>query len=165
MLKAATYCLDTFVCGLQSVGEYLFVATRPKKAVDTTHPFDAPVRVPSHVACILFKFATEGSEAIVADRCKTLSRLKERRDKLQCKEDSLHQALHPEVAEVVRGKRILLFKELLEEIQYDDLGVVELMVQGVKLVGEMDEVGIWKKSEEKRAKCSIEQVWANATET
>ena len=49
-----------------------------------------------------------------------------------------------EVAGVVREKQVLLFKEMLQEIGNDDLDVVNLLVTGVKIVGDLPRVGIWK---------------------
>ena len=39
---------------------------------------------------------------------------------------------------------MLLFKEMLQGINYDDPDVVNLLVTGVKIVGDLPRVGIWK---------------------
>lgn len=43
------------------------------------------------------------------------------------------------VAEVTKGKRILLTKEILEELDYDDLGVLSLLEVGSTLAGEIEQ--------------------------
>ena len=47
------------------------------------------------------------------------------------------------VAQIVRNKQILLFEEILNTISYDDMGVVDLLRNGVRIVWNMDRVGIW----------------------
>ena len=43
-------------------------------------------------------------------------------------ESQLALSMHPEVAEVLKGKRICLWQEMLQAIDYSDMGVVhELM--------------------------------------
>ena len=46
--------------------------------------------------------------------------------------------------EVVEEKRILLFREMLTSIGYDDMGVIDLLTQGVKITGVLQRTGIWK---------------------
>eukprot|EP00973_Karenia_brevis_P083905 11642981-Karenia_brevis.AAC.1 len=47
---------------------------------------------------------------------------------------------------------------MLEDIDYDDLGVVNYLTQGVKVVGNLETVGIWK-PQDRRAACSVQAVW------
>ena len=52
--------------------------------------------------------------------------------------------MHPEVAEVPKGKRICLWQEMLQAIDYSDMGVVhELM--GSHFVGSCEPTGLWPK--------------------
>ena len=52
-------------------------------------------------------------------------------EQLQKEEDALHKKLHAEVREVIKKKEILLFKEMLTGIDYDDMSVVRLLSLGV----------------------------------
>eukprot|EP00973_Karenia_brevis_P000869 119556-Karenia_brevis.AAC.1 len=47
-------------------------------------------------------------------------------------EGALHQTLHKDVEAIVKEKKILLFKRMLEDIGYDDMAVVDYLVEGVK---------------------------------
>ena len=60
-------------------------------------------------------------------------------------ETDLHARLDPGVEEVVRTKRILLWKEMLESINYPDIGVVEEFCDGATLTGPTFETGLWPK--------------------
>ena len=76
----------------------------------------------------------------------------------------MHGKLSSEVEKVVSPKQILLFKEMLVDLRYDDLEVIEVLTAGVKLVGEVPNRGIWKVDHEKRARCTVESLWASAPE-
>eukprot|EP00973_Karenia_brevis_P051938 7214999-Karenia_brevis.AAC.1 len=55
-------------------------------------------------------------------------------------ERDLHKKLHPDVERVVADKRILLFRRMLKDIDYDDVAVAEYLVGGVKVVGDLEKV-------------------------
>eukprot|EP00973_Karenia_brevis_P001233 168764-Karenia_brevis.AAC.1 len=79
-------------------------------------------------------------------------------EELEAKEKALHLNLHSDVEKVVADKKILLFSRMFEDIDYDDLGVVNYLIQGVKVVGNLETVGIWK-PQDRRAACSVQAVW------
>ena len=58
--------------------------------------------------------------------------------KLADAEMDLHKSLPAPLAKVLEGKRLLLWRGLLEKYGYDDMGVVPFMFEGVKLVGAHD---------------------------
>ena len=66
---------------------------------------------------------------------------------LELKKDeaALHSQMDPSVAAVLKGKRILLWKNMLEYIDYEDMGVVAEMTEGARLVGEAESTGLWPK--------------------
>ena len=49
------------------------------------------------------------------------------------------------MAGVLRGKRILLWKQMLESIEYEDMEVVNEFASGTRLVGEAPTTGLWPK--------------------
>ena len=55
--------------------------------------------------------------------------------KLGDKECELHGSFPEPLRKVLRGKKLLLWKALLEKYDYDDMGVIPFMLEGVKLVG------------------------------
>ena len=72
--------------------------------------------------------------------------------------------MSPGVKAVCRGKNVLVFKEMLKDIGYQDLGVADLLVTGVKTVGEIPKTGLWK-PKVTPAICSIKTLWERAKAT
>eukprot|EP00435_Cladocopium_sp_Y103_P041156 s1982_g11.t1 len=48
-------------------------------------------------------------------------------------------ARHPAVAELTAGKRLLLTREMLEDVGYEDVAAINLLSQGATLAGEVEE--------------------------
>ena len=133
------------------------------KAKKLVHPFDRPVVVPPKVAAAICRSASLGPGALANHRSTTLKYYENKASSLQQAEDSLHSKLESGIQEVVKTKRILLFKEMLRDIGYDDLGVADLLVTGVKIVGTLPKIGIWK-PEDRQAKVSIKAALREAME-
>ncbi len=133
-----------------------------RAASKLNHPLDNPVAVPPQVAKTLVYLAEAGPDKINSDRQETIKRIERWIKDLQTEEDRLHQSLHPDTRRVVEGKRILAFKRLLESINYDDVEVYKLLITGIRLVGTLARVGIWRPDFSKRAKQPVESVWHEA---
>ena len=97
------------------------------------HPFDRTIRVPPAVATAMATIAKKGPTGIKEKRERVLDFWKSRKLELEAQEKSLKSKLDPEVARIVEPKAVLLFKEMLEEIRYDDMAVVELLTTGIKV--------------------------------
>ena len=59
---------------------------------------------------------------------------------LQKEEQNIHAALPDHARVILQGKRILLWKTLLERYNYDDMEVVDELLKGVDLVGPVGQV-------------------------
>jgi hypothetical protein len=142
------------------------VAWEPHRFVEEAkllkHPLDEIIKVPPAVACALLAQASLGPLNLVHERDQTIRWMQCRRQELAEEELKLKSKLHPEVRSVVEQKQILLFKELLIGMGYDDIGVADLLITGVKLVGTVDRVGIWVPDESRIAKSTVESLWASA---
>ena len=57
-------------------------------------------------------------------------------------QDNAHRP--PHVAAVTSGKRILLTREILSELEYDDMGVLSLLEDSATLAGEVEETSIFQ---------------------
>ena len=53
-------------------------------------------------------------------------------------EKALHESLPGPLQKVLQDKKLLVWKALLEKYEYDDMGVVPFMLEGVRLVGMHD---------------------------
>ena len=131
-------------------------------AKQLTHPLDEHVRVPVSLAQVIYDWAWMGPEGIKHKRKNNLAYYERRAQELQKEEDELQAKLMPEVREVIKGKRILLFKEMLKDIHYDDMSVVELLTLGVRIVGLCENTGIWTNTDDKLPKTNVRHLWASA---
>ena len=94
--------------------------------------------------------------AIAQSRASTLDHYRRRKDELAEEEAKVHESLHPKVRSIVASKQILLFKEMLLDIEYDDMAV-----EGVELVGMLKPTGILKPARNEPS-CAIMALWASA---
>ena len=148
------------MCG--ELGEYWTPEEFVDLAKECIHPMDSEVKVPQRIANVIYDIAVNGKQWVLDKRRSTVEHYTKIRRDLSTEEAELHDKLHPELEKVVSRKHILLFRKMLMDVQYDDMGVVDILTQGVKIVGELPNTGIWKKDEEKRPKCSIKHLWASA---
>ena len=109
------------------------------------HPLDAVPVSPPEVAEVIFKMATGGPSSVRLHRTETLRHYIDLEKQLRVSEAELHASLHPDVEKVVANKRILLFEAMLKDIKFDDLPVVNLLKEGIKLTGELDDLEFWQK--------------------
>eukprot|EP00435_Cladocopium_sp_Y103_P025636 s2471_g6.t1 len=107
-------------------------------AQQTMHPMDSV----DHVEAVT-KFAMEFNlqyppHVIKLERKKNLLQARLLAKQCEQQEKELHASLPPCLQKVLQGKRLLVWKKLLEKFDYDDMGVFDFMVSGVDLVGKHD---------------------------
>eukprot|EP00435_Cladocopium_sp_Y103_P026492 s3071_g6.t1 len=108
-----------------------------EKALKATHPMDNTSV--SLVTLEAIQFVVNNDPRLVEiERKKNLLKAKIRAKQLETQEHALHQSLARPVQSVVKDKKLLLWKQLLEELAYDDMEVVHFMTRGVPLVGAHD---------------------------
>ncbi len=144
------------------VGRYWSKKEFVEESAKLVHPYDRPVRVPQRVAANMHFIASHSPEEVARFRAETLSWYTMRAAQLETEEKSLHAKLHPDVERVVKNKKILLFKEMLKDIRYDDAEVASLLVVGCRVMGTLGKTGIWQGDDTKSAQCPVDSVWANA---
>ena len=157
-------------CGTEVAASYKIEVGLPwnqdeflKEATKLRHPLDSDVRVAPAVAKVFYECARLGPDEVIARRKGVLKYWLARAMALEKQEEKLHACLNTDVAAAVAGKRILLFKEMLEAIHYDDLEVVGLLSTGIRLVGLLKQVGIWA-PKDAGPDCSIQALWWAAPE-
>ena len=114
------------------------------RAVKSQHPFLSGSGVPMELQLAIDTHIEWSNEQLCKyrlDWCKKWLVRAKQLDHLE-KESNSSRPVH--VAEVTKGKRILLTKEILEELNYDDLGVLSLMEEGATLAGEIEQTGIFQ---------------------
>ena len=132
------------------------------QAVTMKHPFDQKVRLPTAQARVVYEAATIGPSAVRRRRKEVLEHYEKIAAQLAPDEKKLHQKLNPKVERIVSEKKILLFKRMLKDIEFDDVEVADLLVTGVKLIGELEPKEFWTQDPSKMAKLTQEQLLGNA---
>ena len=113
------------------VGVYYTIKEHLETAKDLPGP-----RLPDPLRKNLFLILTEGPVAVSKMRLQALREVNELAAKLAEEEKTLRSSMHPDVEAVTKGKSISVFQALLEETNFPDMSVVDLLVSGVPLVGE-----------------------------
>ena len=111
------------------------------KAAQLTHPFDMPLPLDSANMDAMAFILTKGPAAVAAHRAKTLSYYVGLAKKLKSEEAALHEGLNPAIKPVLASKRLLLFKEMLQDAGVDDPGLFEDVRDGFRLVGDLKPSG------------------------
>ena len=114
----------------------------PVEFVDRARALQHPMAGPS-VVCDSFKKAlfanlTRSPSEIARARASFMDKVSSLVERLQPAEDALHASFPRELRQVLKGKRLLLFKELLEMYNYDDPQVWQLLRDGPTLTGCQD---------------------------
>lgn len=105
-----------------------------RKATELGHPANFCKRVPANIQEALDFHATHTFAEVSEHRlrwCRTWLKRAAQIDKLEKAEAATR---HPSTA----GKRIRLTKEILESLNYEDLGVLDLLENGLPLAGEVE---------------------------
>jgi hypothetical protein len=126
------------------------------------HPIDKVPELSPNACKVLHTIATLGPRAVARLRESQLEKYTSMKTQLEDQEKSLHASLHPDVERVVGGKNILLFKRMLLDVGYDDVSVVDLLVVGVKLIGELEDLPFWELEPAKSALLSMEALLSGA---
>ena len=134
-----------------SVGVYHSMEEHVAIAETLWSPFDDVSGVPDQVRSNLFRMLTEGPVAISKLRLQALQDVNARFKEIQAAEASLRAKMDPEVEAVTRGRAITLFKSLLEETKFLDLSVVQMLEQGVHLVGDEPRCPLFSKRPKPKA--------------
>ena len=106
-----------------------------ERAVAVGHPRSLSIHLSSNVMDMLKQNFSEEPYKLVKQRAKFLQKWTERCKQLESKELELHATLDDHLRSVLKGKRLLIFKEILEELQYPDRGLVDEICAGFRLSG------------------------------
>ena len=112
-------------------------------AVVAGHPAKLHSSLPPMLMDCIGKSLMKSCSQRMAHRAQALKYWLRRSLQLKRQEEELAQTLEPGVAEVLQGKRILVWKEMLQSINYSDMGVVDEFRAGSKLTGQTDLTNLW----------------------
>ena len=117
------------------VGLYHSPSEHVAKAMELEHPFDTNHAVsPITVEAIDFLMSSS-PEQVTLHRKLALLKLQLLIKRTEKEEKSLHDNMHPSVAKVMRGKKLVALRTLLEQEGYDDMESLSFLSEGVKVMG------------------------------
>ncbi|CAE7664556.1 unnamed protein product [Symbiodinium sp. CCMP2592] len=122
--------------GSVKVGWYLSMQDHVAKALTLKHPVDTAVALDQDQLDAI-SFCMKNTEKEVVDHRKLqLMKIKILAKKFEADEARLHSSFDPWFEKVVAGKRLVLWKHLLEQNGFDDMQVCDFMMSGVPIVGQ-----------------------------
>jgi len=101
------------------------------------HPFSGGYPLRQRTADCIEMVLRLGPEGVKRHRDRTMNRWRELAQALASEEAALHKKLHPDVQAVVKGKRLLLLRRILQEICYEDVDAATSMMTGFPVVGKL----------------------------
>ena len=113
-----------------------------KKALLCVHPFSPEVCLPSVLKQAVTIHCSMSHHEIAISRASFIKRWTARAIALEADEACLRSSMDDNVSKSTAGKRILLFREILTELNYPDLGVVDELQHGVDLTGDVPTTGM-----------------------
>ena len=115
-----------------------------QQAESITHPFVAPTRVDQDNATAMARILGRSPSEAIAWRKTQVLRAKLLKARLAPAETTFRQSMDQHVADVIKNKQAVLFETLLRGVEYDDIGVVQVLREGVRLVGQAPETGVYE---------------------
>ncbi|CAE7257882.1 unnamed protein product [Symbiodinium sp. CCMP2592] len=110
-----------------------------RKAVEAGHPMDMGMHVCPAVDRAIRANFCDPPELVIQRRLSTLERWEKRASVLDPLEAEANNRRPQHIQTLLKGKRILLWKELLSEIGYPDVKILDEVEQGLPLTGWMAE--------------------------
>ncbi|CAE7311794.1 gpt [Symbiodinium sp. CCMP2592] len=104
------------------------------KALKLDHPFDDAAAIDDSTRRNIFDLLTKGLSSVAQKRINAIKKVNQMAKELSVEEARFQTSLPQHAQEVLKGKRILLWRKLLQETGFPDVSVSELM-EGVDLVG------------------------------
>ena len=122
-------------CGKVRVGVYRTPEAWVTEALQLPHPMDSynPLQEAT-LEAIKANLTTEARLLVLKQKI-ALTKMEILAKQLEQDEAALHRSKPEWMQKILEGKRILLLKHMLEQHQYNDMGVVDLVREGTHLVG------------------------------
>eukprot|EP00435_Cladocopium_sp_Y103_P041941 s3762_g11.t1 len=127
---------SSFQMGDPIYGAYRTHAEFLQAALRAKHPIDCACSFPEVLMKNIAKVLNDGPKLVIARRKLEVLKVKRMALQLEEEERKLHQSLHPEMAKLLKGKRLLVWKELMQQTGFDDPSLFDEMLSGFKLVGQ-----------------------------
>ena len=110
-----------------------------EKACSVTHPMDLLLSLPAELSDAISSATRDGFHTVAKQRAEFFKRWSKRAEELVPAEQELRKGMDPMVNCATAGKRLLLFKEMLEFYKYPDVSVFEELCKGSDLTGTVEQ--------------------------
>ena len=141
---------------IAQIGLYHTPEAFTDEALKLQHPFDGSDSVPDDTKRAIFWLLTAGAEEVEKCRNSTFDHYERLRDDLETNELEIHSRLDPLRRSLIEEKKVLLFKRMCQDAGVDDDGLSDILVNGVKLVGQADQTGQFPKLIQEPAMSSVQ---------
>lgn len=106
-----------------------------RAAIEAGHPRFLEFKCINNIDELVRSNVIEHPHLVMSRRVKWLKRWTDRAAALQSSEQQLHDTLDPDCKAVLKGKRLLLFGEMLEDIGYPDKSLISDICSGFRVTG------------------------------
>lgn len=105
------------------------------KATQLSHPVDNESFLHQATRDAIHNVVNTDSVSLAKQRLSAVYKLRKLASEMSDDEKHLRQQMHPDVHKCTKAKSITLFKRVLDQLDYWDKGVIDLMTFGIPLVG------------------------------
>lgn len=116
-----------------------------EQMVQFGHPCTMDTHLPAVLKDTIEKYYGMSESDRIQHRTKRIGFWIKRLKDLRADEQQLKESLEPDVAKVLKGKNLLVWKEMLQATGYHDPSVFDEMALGTDLVGDVAPTGLWPK--------------------
>ena len=113
------------------------------RAIEVGHPRSLAIHLNEEVTNMLQQNFAGDLHALVKGRAAYLMKWTNRCKEPESEENRLHSSLEPHLQQVLRGKRLLVFQEMLNDLGYPDENLVQDICNGFKLSGWLQKSGVF----------------------
>jgi hypothetical protein len=106
-----------------------------QQAMLAKHPYDMPTAIPEIIKHSIAEILNRGPSGITRHRLDQLRILSSRAKELANSEAALHASLDAPTQKVLEGKNLLLLKEVLQKLDYQDTSLVDDILRGCDMHG------------------------------
>ena len=131
------------------------------EALGLRHPFNLPVSGDGDNIETIAKVLQLGKLGTMKFRLQQVQKYRALASELAGEEKLLHDNMHPDLQSVMRQKRILLFKRMMEDAGVVDAQLCEELTNGFRLVGQLESSGQFR-PRLKPAELSVEELRRSA---
>ena len=114
-----------------------------ERAVKCGHPRGMAVHLPQLAKEVIEQNLTEEPAELALHRCRELTKWTLRAGQLKEQETTYKGGLPQHMQALLQKKRLLLFKEMLESVNYPDKQLVEDLARGFNITGWQDKTGVF----------------------